>query len=202
MKLMIWTTTVFALLLGLFTEAARADQVFNLYFDGNDFHLGDPYPPIFGTGTVTLTDPVADGTYSLASLSGYTMSFSIFGIDWTEADSVTDPSNVDIVVYGGGTGLYFTDHGDFGPVFNGSFDLVNSDDYLLSFSPSYYLPYTVFFIEDLWFEEDLLYGTYGSFVGTAPVPEPSSFLLAGVGGIFASVVVIRGKRRRTLQAEC
>jgi hypothetical protein len=178
-----------ALLIVATSQFSFADQVIDFYFDDNGFHTGLPYPPIIGIGELTLPTPQADGTYYLSSLTGFSMLFDFGVISWTDADLI-DSAHSQVVIYNGGTAAYFTDDGTGTPYDGGAMNLI-TDGYLLSFSPSVFLPDTQYVIVDTNdYDNILAVGSYGSSV----VPEPSSLALLGLGGLG---LIASGLRRRT-----
>jgi PEP-CTERM motif len=170
------------------SQTASADMSFSFFFDDNGFtNPLNPSPPIVGTGDLTIAGTLSDGTYTLASLPSFTMSFSFAdGDTYTQADILSDPTQSEVVIYNNGQNAYFTDitPDDFT---GGSITFLNSSGDLLSFSPDYFLGFYI--------EEDpnaFLEGNYGN----AVVPEPSSLTLAGIAGLAVGVPLVIRKRRK------
>ena len=180
---------ILVLAVGLGSFASRnalADTSFTLAFDDNGFTSPlNPYPPFVGIGTLTLVGSVGDGTYTLDSLPGLTLSLAFAdGDTYTQADILSDPSQAEVVVYNNGANAYFSDMTP-DAYTGGSLTLINSAGDVLSFSPSYYP--AGFFVEEGFF--GIFGGNYGP-----PVPEPSSLSLACVAALTGGIAGVVRKR--------
>jgi hypothetical protein len=185
-----------ALTLGLgllASQSASAGMSFSFFLDDNGFTSPlAPFPPIVGTGNLTLSSSLGDGTYTLASLPSFTLSFSfINGDTFTQADIISDPTQAEVVIYNNGQNAYFSDimPSDF---FGGSLDFVNSDGAILGFSPAGF-PVGLFVEES---DNGFFDGNYGNSV----VPEPSSLTLAGIAGLTGAITAVIRRRRQAKAA--
>ena len=83
-----------ALTLGLLLLASHTASagIYSLFFDANGFSSPlNPYPPIVGTGDLAFAGSLGDGTYTLASLSSFTLSVAFTnGSAFTQADILSD----------------------------------------------------------------------------------------------------------------
>ena len=144
-------------------------------FDDEFFPLGDGpiTPPVLGVGTFTSTVDLGPGTYDLSSLSGFTLSFTINGHTYTEADVTTPLTGVAIRVtdLGGGVErLFFTESGAAGSDAgsnSGALDLSDGTNFL-SFEPSS-------FGGNFLYQES---GSAGRYLAlSSAVPEPSTWVM-------------------------
>lgn len=134
--------TILALL--LVVGQVKADPVtFNFQFDNQGFGEADGIvtPPLVGSRTFTIDNNPGPGTYTLAALGTFSLSFTFTdGNTYTQTDIASDPTKSEAVIVSSGVGerLYFSDpgFGGGGPE-AGSLDLVNSNSDLLSFEPSF-----------------------------------------------------------------
>ena len=178
------------LVLGLLaSHSASAGSSFAFFLDDNGFtNPLNPFPPIVGTGNLALASSLGDGTYTLASLPSFTLSFSFTdGDTFTQADIVSDPTQAEVVIYNNGQNAYFSDITP-DTATGGSLSLVNSSGGLLSFSPSYFGAGFYFEAGPNGFDE----GNYGN----AVVPEPSSLALAGIAGSTGGILAVIRRRRK------
>jgi PEP-CTERM motif len=161
---------------------------FSFFLDDNGFTSPlAPFPPIVGTGNLTLASSLGDGTYTLASLPSFTLSFALVdGDTYTQADIISDPTQSEVVIYNNGQNAYFSDIMP-SNIVGGSLDLANSNG-LLSFSPASFG--VGFFFEDS--DSGELIGNYGNSV----VPEPSSLTLAGIAGLTGAITAVIRRRRK------
>src|SRR5262245_45668032 len=86
-----------ALLLVGVGQATAGPITFNFQFDnaGLDFSRPDAtiIPPLVGTGTLTISNDPGLGTFTLASLGVFTMSYTFNdGNSFTQADIVSNPT--------------------------------------------------------------------------------------------------------------
>ncbi len=129
--------------------------------------------PFVGSGTVSWTGPVVDGTFAVLSLPDFDVFFDFGGDTFTLADAVTPLSEVEVIISGGGTSLYFSNTGATSGPFGGAIDfinLANAIETVLSFEPpgNSAPPPSLYFT-------DSFFGDYGT------VPEPTSFAVFGLG---------------------
>ena len=183
-----------ASVLGLIAcKPAHAGDVFQFAFDDNGFTSPlAPFPPIVGTGTLTLASNLGDGTYTLSSLSGFTMLFNVGGDVFTQNDIASDPTQSEVVITNNGASAFFSDNGQQSGPLGGSIDFVNGSGDALSFSPSFFG--AGFYVE---FGESFFAGNYGT------VPEPSSLVLASIAslvGVAGTLTRIRRKAKATAAA--
>ncbi len=192
-----------ALLLGSAGQLTAGPVTFDFQFDnsggGPD---GTVKPPIVGTGTLTLPTDPGNGTFTLSSLTGFSMSYT-FGTDmYTQADIKSNDSLTEVVIgnFGGGQRrAYFTDpgaqNGAGGPL-NGSLDLINAAGDDLSFEPKEFGGHNLYFENGhaVTGQPNNFFGNYlGLTAGPATVPEPASVTLLGLG---VSGLALRAWRKR------
>jgi hypothetical protein len=172
---------------------------------GASFGDGSAITPtgvVLGSGNISFDGSVADGTYLLSNLTGLSVTFSIGGETFNNANM--DTSNfphVEVVIYGGGADYYFStdctstpsDTSCYGPK-TGSLDFNDSSNgSFFTTEPNYVGPAPL----DLFMASVNVAATDPSYMGiygqaaTSPVPEPASLLLIGSG-----LAAIVARRRR------
>jgi hypothetical protein len=197
-----------ALLLGSAGQSTAGPVSFNFQFDngGQNEPDGTVTPPIVGTGTFTIPNDPGNGTFTLASLTGFSMSYT-FGTDmYSQADIQSDNTLTEVVIgdFGGGQRrAYFTDpggpNGANGP-FGGSLDLVNAEQDGLSFEPANFGGHNLYFESSASPNGNNFMGNYLGLTpspGPATVPEPAgvTLLVPGVSGL-----ALRAWRKRRTAA--
>jgi PEP-CTERM motif-containing protein len=182
----------FLLVLGTGTTA-RADPVFLFQFDGTP--NGTITPPIVGTGTFSFAIDPGNGTHALTSLGAFSMSFTFGATTFTNADIVTPPGEILVILSTQGTDrrIQFSNILPFGSGdFGGSIDFFNGVEFL-TFQPPGTGGNLDLFAEG---NHDFVFGNYSGLESTSAIPEPSSFVLLGMGtaGLFG----LARKRRSNL----
>jgi hypothetical protein len=182
-----------AILLGALVPAAPAHAVsFDLVYDDVEDGVIDT-GSIIGTGTVSYDGPAMAGSFSLASLSGFSFQATFVGSTFTNADLQTDLSLSGISVFaldGGGFGLVFTGGGG---TYGGSLDLIG----LFSHEPTPSIGDGVGCCggDGMVNRYKLLLSPFaeGDYSATA-IPEPHTAALLAVG-----LLALAGARRRELR---
>jgi hypothetical protein len=182
-----------ALLFGGVGQATAGPITFDFQFDNAGIDPNRPdgtiIPPLVGSGTFTINNDPGLGTFTLASLGAFTMSFTFNdGNSFTQADIATNNSITTAVITSSGTGerVVFSDGGSGGGgPFNGSLDLVNAGGAFLTFEPSFLVPPPPSPGGlDLYLENGNLQGDYLALTpSVAATPEPSSLTLLGLGSL-------------------
>jgi hypothetical protein len=176
---------VLAVLLGGVRQARAGPITFNFEFDNARLDFSRPdgtfIPPAIGTGTVTINNNPGLGTFTLASLGAFSMSFTFDdGNKFTQADIDSNPSLSEVVIepFGAGERLYFSDTGSGGGgSAAGALDLINAGGSVLSFEPSFAGGHILY-------KESSLSGDYlGLAPSTTSTPEPPTLTLLGIGSL-------------------
>ena len=179
------------LLLAGFTFSLGVARANDYNFDLTNFETGNS---IVGTGTFSFSSTVGDGTYLLTNLPSYYIDFAVEGDTFTNADiDNVNLSNVEVVVYNGGSNFYFDTNcfetaGCYGP-YGGSLDFTdtNNSGFMLTTEPNYAGNPPL----DLYYATGPSGGSYGTYDAPA-VPEPETFWLLGTG---LGAMMIRRFRR-------
>jgi hypothetical protein len=185
--------TARAALLGLgllATGQALAASTFHFSFDDGQ----TANPSLIGFGTLTLATDPGLGTFALDSVGGYSLSFTIDGSTFTQADITTTPSTVLLLITGttGAEQLKFSNSSGFGDgEEGGSIDLANGG-FVLSFEP----PGIGGDLDLFAFgDPDNSAALMGHYIATqSAAPEPTSWALM-VGGFGLVGGVLRNRRR-------
>ena len=196
MKIKLLKLTLGLALLGAVTSAT-AQSILQDLFDNNGFttQLTAPY-----VGSMTLTydgAPLAsDTTYMLTDIPDYQFAISITGAanntytfdNASLAAGSANLSAIEIIPLASGGFLFSNTQSTPGNSHGGSADFLNIDGSFLTTSPPGFLTaYPDAIIDGYSFyysgtgETQLAQGDYGS--GIAPVPEPTTLALAGLGGL-------------------
>jgi hypothetical protein len=182
-------------------SVSAAATTFNFQFDLASIYDGNTSepveaetPPLVGTGVFVAAENLSPGTYQLASLAGYSVSFTFDnGATFSTADIATPSARPSVEIYGSAPGaeiLLFSSivFGSEGPG-EGSLDLVGSAGYL-SFAPSWLGTNQYFYQRP----DGLQYqGSYRAI----SAPEPASWIMLTAGfGMIGSA--LRRRQRAKL----
>lgn len=196
MKKQILGLTLSLALLGA-AATAQAQSTLTDIFDGAGFTTawtGTGTPA--GTGTMNVDVTLADGTYNYSDLlaDDLTLNFNLGGYTWTQNDLQAGTSGLTVIVDNG----YFAFAGSPDTTSGGSADFINAEFDHLSFSPAgwqnadseYVFAYFAT-SSDTMLDVN---GQYAPELGTIPppVPEPTTMVLAALGG--ASLLLFRRRK--------
>jgi len=169
---------------------ATAGMIFNILFDDSGYRPDALFvePPVVGSGQLSFSNDLVDGSYPLLSLTDLAFSITLGGETWTETDTVSFDPDTEIVIENFGRQFYFNGSGNTTPT-GGAVEVYKSNGEFLSFEPTWFsaVPWN-------------LYGTSTGYFGVYGVtPEPTSWCLALTGALCGLLAAKRG--RRTQKAE-
>ena len=172
----------------MISPVAKAQILFNFEFNkSSDATLATP---IIGTGTFSLNVDPGDGTFDYNVLDAPTSSFTLYGINFTNDDLVSDPSLTTVILSTEGNlrRIQFSDTGaGGGGPYGGSIDFQDVGGDSISFEPSYAGQGL-----NLYTFNNLL-GTYQGLTQATPEPGSVAFLIGF--GVTAAGMALKRRRR-------